>query len=258
MQTKETKEVETNKPTENLIAESKGLKDTTTNVVNEFKKDTLTPNDEKNNSLLNKNEKNYNFYATLGITYYIPYTNGYTAGGDRGIIAPIGGIGFEKKLKNNRLSLLFEVLYTKNRGHSLSKTSEKTTYFFEEEITKTIVNTTSFDVLRMPIMAKYRFRNKHFIFGGLFASYIINSQSDLTVTSSLKPSTTSVVKGYRDGIKDFSYGFTLGYSYKIIKQLDVGIRINYSFDDITKNTYYLNNRTDNINELQINVIWKLF
>lgn len=224
----------------------------------QIKNDTLVIQ-ESENSIIPLRKYN-GLYAFLGLNYANTFSNDKNVNTDREL-SPIVGIGFEKLLKNNKLSLLFEVLYSKSSGHSMSKSSIKTSYFLNEEIIITTVNTNELDLLRVPVIFKYQLSNKHSLLAGVFGSYLINSESDLAESiqnPTFKSVKTSVVKGYRDGFKDFSYGFTLGYSFRLAKKLDLGFRFNYSPDDISIDSYYLGSGKDRLTELQFNILWKLY
>jgi len=209
---------------------------------------------ENNSSILNTDLSNNKFFVSAGVNYYKTISNDENTK-PKGMYSPIGGVGFEHKFKNRKLSLIVELQYTRSSGHSLYKSSQKVKYFFTKEISKTIVNTKSIDVLRLPLLLKYRYLNRHSISIGIFGSYVFNSESEITKMPYNKPITTYKANGYMEGFNDFSYEFTLGYNFKIIKQLELEFRMNYSPNDITKKSYYLNLDTDKSTELQFNIIW---
>jgi len=220
-------------------------------------KDELNKTESESNLIRLKNYRG--FYAIMGACYANSYSNDIYNNSAKEF-SPIIGVGFEKRFKNKKYSLMFEVLYTRSKGHSLIKSQINTSYFLNKEINITTVKTQEIDLLRIPVLFKYSLKRHSFI-TGIFASYLLNTNSELTEiiqSTSLNSFKASNVKGYRDGLKDISYGFTLGYTYGFSNQFDMGISYQFSPDDLTKNAYYQNSIKDNLSEIQLNIRWKLY
>lgn len=142
---------------------------------------------------------------------------------------------------------------------------ETTTYSFGSTTSLHQINIQELHYASVPVLAAYKF-DKHQLTGGVNLNYLVNTQSQTAVNSTIYTAshvellnTPSEKKwGVIAPFNRFDFGLTLGYAYQLSDAWRVEGRINYGFVDITKNDYFNANVSDNNLHINLSVTHDIF
>lgn len=157
------------------------------------------------------------------------------------------------------LSVSAGLLYQQREGLNSSKTYTSTTYSFGKTVESTELEAISLHCVEMPVFVSYKISKLHTVYGGAYAAYLLNAKSAVKTSSNLPDATPSTAEawGYSKGFSSTDFGAMAGYAFNVFPKLQLGVRMNYGFKDLTENSYYGNNSFDNNLQVRFVLDYKL-
>ena len=197
-----------------------------------------------NNTGVNE-ARGFNGIAGIGLTHYFNQKYGVNVGVQYGSIAYL---------------------------NATQKTFTHKEYGFGSTSVDTTINTKYLHYVVIPLMAEYNINAKNSILLGGSASYLVNSNSSITVnsssvgpapvgfdTASINSATNTSVKGYYNGaFNKFDATVAIGYRRRLTDRISVLALANFGVMDVKKNDFFGINKTERNSGVKLIFTYKLF
>ena len=171
-----------------------------------------------------------------------------------------GGVTY-KYVIGNKLALNANLLYQSRGDVNTQKQFIHQNYDFGFQVDTTTVSAQKLHYIEAPIYLDYLINGKHNLIGGMSASYLVESSSDVNVKSNNNFDSweeNSTEFGHNDGFERLDVAVIAGYEYFLKPDLNVGIRMNYGLIDATKDHYFNNSLNNNNLQFRFYLKYKLF
>lgn len=171
-----------------------------------------------------------------------------------------GGLSY-KYILGRKLGLNANLLYQSRGGINTQKQFVNTEFGFGSQTDSVTVQAQKLHYIEMPIYVDYLVGGKHSFIGGISASYLLDSRSDVTTKSSNTYDaweTNAKESGHNDGFERIDASAILGYEYFINPKFNIGLRMNYGLIDVTKDEYFGSDFSNRNLQFRFYLNYKLF
>ncbi len=154
------------------------------------------------------------------------------------------GIFFGKNL-SRRWAVNAELNYLRSTGNNITRNVTQTEFFLEKTTTNFFLVTKALDYVQLPISVNYSLTPKHKFSIGTSAMWLVNAKTEVAEQRERfaeKSSTTVTKNGVYEDLNTFNYGLLLGYEFNLPSKYSLGVRYNQMFNDVTKNSFFNNNK----------------
>lgn len=159
-----------------------------------------------------------------------------------------------------QLSLGSGLHYFSRDGWQTSKSYISETYSFGVERETTVIETQSLHFAEIPLYVQYHFEGLRAAVG-VSGSYLLGTRSSVDSQQSnylsLLGSETDKSWGYTKGFNRMDYGLIGAIDVALSTRLYLGVQYNYGLRDLSRNSYYNNNRNDRNQSLRIRFDYRL-
>ena len=171
-------------------------------------------------------------------------------------LSPVIGLRYSRSL-NPYVSLNVNLLY-QNMGGLNSRKS----VFVSDGITAPFIEDERIDVKRLhfidiPVYLEYT-SGLHAFMGGFQVSQLLTTYGKVEKRQNDGSFTESGKWGMRDGFSNYDVSALLGYSYQWNERLRIGLRGNYGWGDMTRNSYFDNDTKDTNLQFRLLFDYQLF
>lgn len=164
------------------------------------------------------------------------------------------------KLKGN-WGVLSGLAFSSKSGNGLAQSFNSTDYGFGKTTTNTIAYTQALQYIEIPLMAQLEIKDRHQVFAGLNASYLINSKHKVVENKSetLAGATqnTNTVWGMNEKFNRFDLGLRMGYDYNLNSNFKLGVNAQVGVIDVVNHNAWNTTNSMNNTEVQISLKYRL-
>lgn len=202
---------------------------------------------EKRSKILANKERShltsFGLIAGLNVSQGLMNTATNRSRPDKNLVA---GVHINRAL-NKKLSVSADILYQQREGLNSTKNYTNTTYSFGKTVETTQIEAISLHSVELPVYASLKISKLHRVYGGGYFAYTLNAKSAVKTSSNLPDVAASAAEswGYTKGFSAYDFGAMAGYAFSIFPKMQLGVRVNYGFKDLTQNDYYANSTFDN-------------
>ncbi|MEM6264049.1 MAG: outer membrane beta-barrel protein [Bacteroidota bacterium] len=176
-------------------------------------------------------------------------------------IAPYAGIGYRFALTPKwqlHTGLRYQMRTALNRERMFASTQ----LGFGREEEEITLEARQLHRIEMPLEAGFQLHNRHFVRGGLAASYLlgVNSQQSTLFTDATGNQTAQDQGswGYRDGFVPFQFSLSMGYRYYLGKGWNLDANVMYGLTDLTETGVFTQDQNDRDMMLRLGVTWDVW
>jgi hypothetical protein len=156
----------------------------------------------------------------------------------------MAGIFFAKNL-SRRWAVNAELNYLRSTSNNIARNITQKEFFLEKTTTNFFLVTKALDYIQLPISVSYALTPKHRFSLGTSAMWLVNAKTEVAEQREKfaeKSSTTVTKNGVYEDLNTFNYGILLGYEFNLPSKYSLGIRYNQMFSDVTKNSFFNNDK----------------